>query len=351
MAGVKGYTVYLMNEQHIEAQSVVVPKGRKCRVLDVRPLAESIAEKGMDNAITVVRHGVKYRLVSGCRRLRAIEMLGLTNVRAIVLEVFEAESKLAEIDERMRRVAEGLQRLTLLEQGEQLAYRRELYEGACASTDFLTDAALKTGLSESVLKKRIQIGRDIDPSVRDRIRGTPLANHPRLLELSRVEAEKQMEAAKALLAGALSAEFALDQSRPAPAPAVSLSFKRTTPEMAERIVAFRLRGANYMDIAEGLGVGESRVADVCQRHIPRADGHRVPVRQRQSGVVDDFVLKMEVMAETAPVFLFPELMPKAMRGQLKSALAKLNRALRPIIRGVADGGHQGLEVHDEDGGC
>lgn len=99
---------------------------------DVSDLAESIQVLGLLNPITVVLQregmgGLESRdvpvLVAGLRRLRACEALGWETIQANVLELYDLDLELAEIDENIIR-----EDLTALERGEQLERRKWIYE-------------------------------------------------------------------------------------------------------------------------------------------------------------------------------------------------------------------------------
>jgi ParB family chromosome partitioning protein len=177
---------------------------RKRKAEDVSDLVESIGQLGLLQPIVVTADN---RLVAGFRRLQACKQLGWTTIPAKIVQLDELKTELAEIDENLIR-----QELTELEKAEHLARRKEIYEalypeakqyssekqrqrrtGQPAGTvlaGFTTDTAAKTGLTESAIRKTVQIGTKIPQDVRDLIRHTPLADAKlELLELARKNSE------------------------------------------------------------------------------------------------------------------------------------------------------------------
>jgi ParB family chromosome partitioning protein len=141
----------------------------------VQQLAQSIAEVGLLNPVTVTQDGA---LVAGRHRLEACRMLGWNDVPVNVVALNELQAELAMLDENLFR-NEG----TVLERAEWLKRRKELYEalhpqtrsgvaGALASNkaqgrqghanemiSFASDAAAKTGVSPRAIQQEVQIAR------------------------------------------------------------------------------------------------------------------------------------------------------------------------------------------------
>jgi ParB family chromosome partitioning protein len=128
-------------------------------------------------------------------------------IPATVLSLNDIDAQIAEIDENFVR-----NELSVLERGEQLKRRKELYEakypqtkagvaGATASNkaqgkndatpesgvaSFAKDVAAKTGRGVSTIKEDVQIASRIAEPVKETIRNTPLAdNKSQLLEMTR----------------------------------------------------------------------------------------------------------------------------------------------------------------------
>ncbi len=66
-------------------------------------LAESIRQHGILQPLSVRRAGVTYELVAGERRLRAAQMVGLTEIPCIIMNMDEKESGLAAMVENLQR--------------------------------------------------------------------------------------------------------------------------------------------------------------------------------------------------------------------------------------------------------
>lgn len=122
---------------------------RKFNEEEIGALAESIREHKQLQPILVRKHGERYQLISGERRLRATIHAGLTKIRA---EVREADDRLvAELA-----IVENLQRKDLDAIEKALSFRRYIDEHKCTQDD---------------LAKRLKIDR------------STIANLMRLLEL------------------------------------------------------------------------------------------------------------------------------------------------------------------------
>ena len=87
---------------------------------DVRKLADSIAEVGTMNPITI---DADYNLIAGLHRLEAAKLLGWPEIACMVCELDELHAELAEIDENYIRAD-----LTSLETSQLLLRRKEIYE-------------------------------------------------------------------------------------------------------------------------------------------------------------------------------------------------------------------------------
>ncbi len=119
--------------------------------------------------------------MSGYHRLEACRQLGWTEITAQVVDLSELEAELAGIDKNLIR-----NELTVLERGEQLRRRKEIYEalhpetkqggspgkkggGKVAKNDtlssFAEDTADKTKTSARTIQREIQIAKHIAPEV------------------------------------------------------------------------------------------------------------------------------------------------------------------------------------------
>lgn len=98
----------------------VNPGRREAAPADVRELADSIAEIGLLNPITVSQSRT---LIAGLHRLEAAKLLGWTEIECVVSGLEGLRAELAEIDENFVRSD-----LTPLEFGELLLRRKEIYE-------------------------------------------------------------------------------------------------------------------------------------------------------------------------------------------------------------------------------
>jgi len=173
---------------------IVVPRQRARRLRDVTSLVESIAQSGLIEPIVVRRlPDGRLVLVCGAHRLEAHRQLGRDRILARIIEVSDLEAELIELDENLERTA-----LTVLERGEHLRRRKEVYEAlhpetcqhargghakaaAEAATEmisvapaFTSDAASRFGTSERSIREEIRIATELAPEAAKVLRGTPL---------------------------------------------------------------------------------------------------------------------------------------------------------------------------------
>lgn len=181
----------------------------------VTELAQSIAEIGLINPITVLADGT---LIAGLHRLEAVKSLGLSDIDCHVVSFDDAiDAELAEIDENLMR-----NELSVLEQAEHIADRERLLEEKGLRADSGTnqknatngtgvtvtpvkttkDLASDIGLSENSYQKRKQIAANIPEAVKDEIRNTDIANSTtQLLELARMPEVEQLQVIETVKAG------------------------------------------------------------------------------------------------------------------------------------------------------
>jgi ParB family transcriptional regulator, chromosome partitioning protein len=176
----------------------------------VKELQESIQANGLLNPITVDR---KFNLIAGLHRLTACKKLGLEKIECNVVDYEDADqSRLAEIDENfIRNELEILERAELLLERERILDRLGLrakpgdnqytYKGRETVSQLpktTTDLAREIGYSERSLQHDKQIARDIHPEIRDKIKGTALANmKTELLKIARTASEERTFAKQA----------------------------------------------------------------------------------------------------------------------------------------------------------
>ena len=199
----------------IDIRQIKINSNRKRRINQdkVNELRESIKQVGLMNPITLDRNNY---LIAGHHRYQAMLSLGRKDVPYTVLETDDALIiELAEIDENFIRYE-----LTEIELGEHLKARKEIYEKLYPHTkngmrngqtsknvdstfletkSFVEDTSEKLNKSKSNIDQSIKIAKDIAPEVKDLIYDTPLADQKtNLLELSRLEPEKQKQVVEAI---------------------------------------------------------------------------------------------------------------------------------------------------------
>ena len=191
----------------------VVDKRRKLR--DLTELKNSINSLGLINPITVTQDNC---LVAGYHRLEACKELGWETIPAQIVEADELTAELIEIDENLIR-----NELTVLERGEVLKRRKEIYEAMYPETkhgglpglpgggkapknemisSFAIDTANKTGYSPRTIQQEVQIVNKLDENVKEKIRDTELANNKtELLKLARLDKEEQNKIVEKIITG------------------------------------------------------------------------------------------------------------------------------------------------------
>ena len=196
------------------------PRRREAAPGSVRELADSIAEIGLLNPITVDRG---HTLIAGLHRLEAAKLLGWTEIECVVSSLEGLRAELAEIDENFVRSD-----LTALEFGELLLRRKELYEALHPQTvqtnlggpfrgnqhqevsdkmtqttkSFAQDTAEKLGVGRRTVERQVQIAKRLTPETKGIIRGSAVpVTRKEALALSRLEPGLQAEAAALLTAG------------------------------------------------------------------------------------------------------------------------------------------------------
>ena len=206
--------------------------GKRLRSLSenaVADLMSSISELGLRTPISVKPGIAKgenggdkaaFDLIAGRHRLEACKRLGWEEIDASISQLSDTECELWEIDENLRR-----SELNELERGEHLLKRKALYEQlhpqarATAGSElaqkrwgdaeanlapaFVSDAAKKTGASETAIKRSVRRAKKIDAKVRARIRDNPeIANSGVELDaLASLDAQQQKQAVKMVEAG------------------------------------------------------------------------------------------------------------------------------------------------------
>lgn len=194
----------------------VNPGRRETAPADVRELADSIAEIGLLNPVTVSQSRT---LIAGLHRLEAAKLLGWTEIECVVSGLEGLRAELAEIDENFVRSD-----LTPLEFGELLLRRKEIYEAlhpesknggdrrsegirtsSCRSdsvSSFAQDTAEKLGIGRRTVERQVQIAKNLTPETKGILRDTAIpVTRKEALALSRLEPGPQAKAAALLASG------------------------------------------------------------------------------------------------------------------------------------------------------
>ncbi len=219
----------------IPISEITVNPGRRQVVPgDVQELADSIAEIGLLNPVTVSQSRT---LIAGLHRLEAAKLLGWTEIECVVSGLEGLRAELAEIDENFVRSD-----LTPLEFGELLLRRKEIYEALhpesknggdrrseeirtskCRSdsaSSFAQDTAEKLGVGRRTVERQVQIAKNLTSETKDILRGADMpVTRKQALALSRLAPGPQAEAAALLAAGEIqSVEEYAPPARAGPVP-------------------------------------------------------------------------------------------------------------------------------------
>ncbi len=225
-----------MTKTQIPIYQINVNAGRREADQDaVQKLADSISKVGLLNPITVDQ---EYTLIAGLHRLEAAKRLGWTEIKCTVSNLSGLLAELAEIDENLVR-----QDFDCVDEGEQLARRKEIYEmlhpetrrgkrnGQTSKTDtgsvletksFAQDTAEKIGVTPRTVERKVQIAKNLTPEAKGIVKRNDIG-FKNALKISRLPPEQQEDAATQLAAGDIRS---VDEYHPTPA-------EPTNPEQPE----------------------------------------------------------------------------------------------------------------------
>ena len=202
----------------VPVDKIVVHTRRRLLVSEqVDLLAKSIQDIGLLNPISLTEN---WTLIAGCHRLRACKQLGWTVIPATICSLSDVDAELAEIDENLMRAD-----LTVLERGQHLSRRKELYEAKNPGTkqgaqgggkggkgtrrktenekiSFSVDTAAKMGVTPRTIQMATRIAEKIDAEVQEIIADLPIAdNQSELTKLAKMKPDQQKEVAARLATG------------------------------------------------------------------------------------------------------------------------------------------------------
>jgi len=208
----------------------------------VQKLADSISKVGLLNPITVDQ---EYTLIAGLHRLEAAKRLDWVEIECTVSSLEGLLAELAEIDENLVR-----QGLDYIDEGKQLARRKEIYEalhpetrqgqrnGQTSKTDtvsvletkpFAEDTAEKIGTTARTIRRKIQVSRNLTPEAQDLAKKEGFRFRD-ALKLSRLPSEQQAEAAGQLASGDIRS---VDEYHPSPTESEGAEKQSTGPSSAQ----------------------------------------------------------------------------------------------------------------------
>lgn len=160
MAGFLNFTKERLINKVLEIEiKQIIPNPHQPRTefsdKEITALAESIAQNGILQPLSVRRIGEKYEMIAGERRLRAAKLCGFTVVPCIIHEISERYSAILALVENIQR-----QDLSFFE--EAVAIEKLIsYYGMTQE-----DAAMKLGKAQSTIANKLRLLR-ITPEERD----------------------------------------------------------------------------------------------------------------------------------------------------------------------------------------
>lgn len=200
----------------VSINEIKINPGRRDAALeDIKSLADSIAELGLLNPITIDQG---HTLIAGRHRMEAAKLLGWTKIECTVTDLQGLQAELAEIDENFVR-----KNLSIIDFGNLLLRRKEIYEilhpktkqgmrngqtsknensSVLGTKSFAQDTAEKLGVSSRTVETQIQTAKNLTPATKEIIRGSNTkVTKTNALKLSRLEPEQQEDAATQLVEG------------------------------------------------------------------------------------------------------------------------------------------------------
>lgn len=186
-------------------------------------IAESVRVHGLLHPISVrptpAKKGFKYTLIAGANRIRGFQINEEPEIDALIFEADATEAQLLEITENLFRID-----LSVIDRAIFVQAYRDIWEkkhgkiepgrpgnrANLAQLDGETDgqstfaqhAADRMGLSVRSYKRLNQIAQNLNPALRQHLRGTPHAdNQSTLLKLAKFEPDKQAKIAVGLQFG------------------------------------------------------------------------------------------------------------------------------------------------------
>ncbi len=221
-----------LNGVELNVNEIIV-KNRKRQADDgkVVEIMESIKEIGLLNPVSVNKTAEGYILVAGLHRLTAYKRLGYNRIQAVIVNMDDIHSELAEIDENLIRAE-----LHYLDRAEMLKRRQEIYEklhpdsakaekvkknlrqfhtenetvsfsdggsndkglkGEKNDENFVSDTAKKTGLSERAVQQDLQLAKNLDEGAKKQIKKKKISKGD-ALKIAREKKEEQQKAIEGL---------------------------------------------------------------------------------------------------------------------------------------------------------
>jgi len=210
--------------KYIRAKLAEIHIGDRLRPIDpayVEAIAASMAQHGQINPITIRSTPAKnkgatpYTLVAGGYRTSAAELLGWTEIDAIVVEADQIEAQIIEISENLYR-----NELNPLDRAIFVMKFRELWEEKhgkinpnggrpqkqdtecpvfSGGRELSKQVQERLGFGATTYKKVNRIGQNLHPTLRQAVRGTKVeTDQSKLLKLAKLPADDQVKVAAAL---------------------------------------------------------------------------------------------------------------------------------------------------------
>jgi len=224
--------------------SRVYPNENQPRKLfeNIEELAESIRHDGLIQPIAVVkRDNGRYMIVSGERRFRASKYLGLTTIKAHVLDIDDAKvQELALVENIQREDLNDFEKAKYIAQlwaSGNYKKKQDLAEAISKSSSYISKAFSCLKLDESILADLEENKHDIGLSV--------------LEEISRIKDKKlQLKTYKSYKAGEIKRDEIAQKKKVSLGKKEKRSFTLSAEEIKSGVKLFELLGSNKIELQE-----------------------------------------------------------------------------------------------------
>jgi ParB family chromosome partitioning protein len=225
---------------------------------ELRELADSIAQSGLIQPVFLRKHGQGYQIVSGERRFRAFQSLGLARIPALVRE------QVSDRDMRELALVENIQRVQLSALEEAQAFEQLVNDLGLTHEQI----AERVGKSRAAVTNTLRLLK-LEPAVRDWLgEGKLTAGHGRAL--LQYQGAEQVRRARAILDAGLNVRDA-EKGAGRPAGAGSKSVPAPDPDTRAYLDELRALTGMRVSLKGGALSGKSRKGALEFHYVNRDD--------------------------------------------------------------------------------